>query len=133
SAMEVAYQGTMRSALRDFDSEASVRVIVADLPTAQYLDQHIGSRSIQKIGDLAPEVRLAPLTQAQKDQWRRAEKNRKKLLTPKSLPKSLSLYDPGSVFEVCRNSNHSRCFVAFHNSPYDSNADQFVIQDLDLQ
>src|SRR5262249_20318828 len=45
ASMEVVYQGTMRSALRDFTSRAIVRVIVPDLPTARYLHRHIGSRT----------------------------------------------------------------------------------------
>ena len=68
SALEVAYQGTMRSALRDFDSDARVRVIVPDLPSVRYLTDSIGSCAVQQIGELAVPTPLPPLTQAQKAQ-----------------------------------------------------------------
>ena len=118
SALEVAYQGTMRSALRDFASDARVRVIVPDLPSVRYLTDSIGPCTVQQIGDLAPPARLPPLTQAQKAQRRRALEYRKKLLPPKYIPES-TINDSGILFGGCGldGGNGSKCLVTFHNKP----------------
>ena len=64
SALEVTYQATMRSALRDFGSAETVRVVVPDMRAAEYLQAMIGPCKVQQIGNLAPVKRLKRLTQA---------------------------------------------------------------------
>jgi hypothetical protein len=134
SALEVAYQGTMRSALRDFGSDAKVRVIVPDLPSVQYLTDPIGPCTVQQIGDLAPPARLPPLTQAQKARRRRAREDREKLLPPKYIPES-TINDSGILFGRCslEGGNGSKCLVTFHSKPNDFRPDQFKVELLEVQ
>ena len=134
SSLEVAYQGTMRSALRDFGSDAKVRVIVPDLPSVQYLVDSIGSCTVEQIGDLATPTRLAPLTQTQKAQRRRAQEYRKKLLPPKYIPES-TINDSGILFGGCGldGGNGSKCLVTFHRKPNDFSPDEFMVQALGYQ
>ena len=134
SALEVAYQGTMRSALRDFDSDAKVRVIVPDLPSVRYLRDLIGPCRVEQIGDLAIPARPAPLTQAQKAQRKRAQEYKDQLLPPKYIPES-TINDPGILFGGCGldGGNGSECLVTFHSKPNDFRPGQFKVQLLGYQ
>jgi hypothetical protein len=135
SALEVAYQGTMRSALRDFASDARVCVIVPDLPSVRYLTDSIGPCTVQQIGDLAPPARLPPLTQAQKAQRKRALEYRDQLLLPpKYIPES-TINDSGILFggSGLDGGNGSECLVTFHSKPNDFRPDQFKVQLLGYQ
>ena len=87
SAHETAYQAVLRTSLRRPDSTAEVHAIVADEPMARRIGALLDTTNVNRLGDISSKSRNS-YTPTQKAQRWTANKLRKAVFAPKSIPES---------------------------------------------
>lgn len=153
---EQAYQSLFRTSLRDKSAKRMVTAIVPDLTTATYIADLVGDADIEHL-EIKHEWKAKALTQTQKKQRARAKKSLEQFLASKCIPISILKESGGQINELelentpqakrgelaalvigefegrqrikREKSNHSPCYVTFHDALTDCEPDQHKLKE----